>query len=52
MAWDMEEMLKKIDDYFDNVTQEEFEKALEKAGYGLIEPANKSDYELLKVKDK
>lgn len=52
MEWDVNEMLKKIDDYFDNVTQEEFEKALENAGYGLIEPASKSGYELIKTNNK
>jgi hypothetical protein len=32
MTWELDKMLKEIDDYFDNVTPEEFEKDLEKAG--------------------
>ena len=46
MSWNLGKMLKQIDDYFDNVSQEEFEKALEKAGFGVIEPASESGYRL------
>jgi hypothetical protein len=48
VGWDLDKMLKEIDDYFDNVTKEEFEEALKKAGHGLIESASKSGYRLAK----
>ncbi|WP_180953446.1 hypothetical protein [Bacillus sp. T33-2] len=44
---DIEKKLKEIDDYFDSVTEEEFEEALNKAGYKTIKPASCKGYSLV-----
>lgn len=44
---DEKELLKQIEEYFENVTQEELEDALKRAGYGEIEPSSNSGYKML-----
>lgn len=41
------EKLKEIEEYFENLTVEEFEENLKKAGHGVIEPSSKSGFELV-----
>lgn len=41
------ERLKKVDDFFNNISVEEFEKKLESAGILEIEPSSNADMEFL-----
>lgn len=40
------DQIQMIDDYFKNLTVEQFEEDLIKCGYGIIKPASESGYRL------
>lgn len=42
----LEEELKRIDDFFDNLSNEEFETMKKRIGFGKIKPAKESSYVL------
>lgn len=44
---DLKQKLTEIEEHFANITPEELEENLKKAGHGVIEPASKSGYTLL-----
>ena len=51
MSSKYEELLQRIKNHFENITPEELEEGLKRAGYRRIESASESGWELMDVEE-